>query len=419
MSSAVPLPRSPSTLLLGSAAGLFAAPGCPACRYTVESSDTYLTWFALEGHADADVLRQVCASRGMCARHTRRLFAQPGAAARLTAVYRYVVAAAADDPAAQAAACPACDQEATAEDRVLSALVDELATGSRAEYKLHGGLCLPHLRRAVRRGRGLDVRWLIRFVITRLDVAEPDPDFLAGGPDLDADDRAILRAALPAGLPEGVCPACWRAAAAERDQFAWLAAAVRGRDGTPQVDMLCARHVRDAASDRGLLAWQAQGEARRLSAVLDGKPRLLGIAPGWLSPRARRALADPDCPVCHGCKVAAADELSRLAAAVREQQGVPADSGCVPCVRHAALLCAADSVAGRLATGVLIDRCREIAIDLEGDFALRGRTGRLPELPRDVSASPDRPGGRGASAWRRAAALIDGSVLGGCPPDRR
>lgn len=56
--SAVPLPRVPSVLLLGSGAGLLEAPGCPACGYTAECSDTYLTWFALEGHGDPDVLQK-------------------------------------------------------------------------------------------------------------------------------------------------------------------------------------------------------------------------------------------------------------------------------------------------------------------------------------------------------------------------
>jgi hypothetical protein len=110
--SAAPIPRGPSVLLLGSAAALLNAPGCPVCRYAAESNDAYLAWFALEGHGDTDMLGRLRASRGMCARHTRQLLAQPGAATRLTAVYRYVVAAAAEDIGAAAAGCPACEHEA-------------------------------------------------------------------------------------------------------------------------------------------------------------------------------------------------------------------------------------------------------------------------------------------------------------------
>lgn len=413
--SAVPLPRGPSVLLLGSGAGLLAAPGCPACRYTAESSDTYLTWFALEGHADPDVLQKVCASRGMCARHTRRLFAQPGAAVRLTAVYRYVVAAAARDPGAAITVCPACEQEAAAADRVLSALVDELATGSRAHYKEHGGLCLPHLRRAVRIGRNLDLRWAIRFMIARLCLPQPDPDVLTGGPDLDADDRAILRAALPTRLPAGVCVACWNAAASESGRLAELTSERRDRPESDSAELLCALHLRDAASAGWLLARQAQREAERLVSMLDSKPRLLGIAPGWLSPRARRALADPDCPLCRDGKLAATDQLSRRRAAPHHGQSPV-------CIRHVALLRASDPPAGRMVATLLSERGREIATQLDAAFALRTPTGRAPELPRDTQREHrlgwDDAAGREASACRRAAIFLDGSVFAGCPADQ-
>jgi hypothetical protein len=414
--SAVPLPRGPSVLLLGSAVGLLAVAGCPACRYTAESSDAYLTWFAMEGHADPDVLQQVCASRGMCARHSRRLFAQPGAPARLTAIYRYVVAAAARDPGAQPAACLACDQEAGAEDRVLSALLDEFTTGCRAEYKEHGGLCLPHLRRAVRRASGTDVRWLIRFMIARLGASQPDVGLLAGGPDADADERARLRAATPRRPHPGTCPACWSAADCERRQLAGLAAA--GSDGgAPPAGLLCARHLRDAASAAEVLAWQAGQASEGLADVLGSKPRLLGIAPGWLSSRARRAVADPDCPVCRGSKLAASEQLGRLAAAVR-RHGPAGARDAAPCVRHAASLRATDAAAGRLVADLLGETGRVLVQQLDAACSQPAATGRLPELPRDVGAQR-RPGPAGAgahetAAWRRAAAFLDGSVFGAC-----
>ena len=64
------------------------------CWYSAESADAYLSWFALEGHGDIDMVTRLCRSGGMCARHTRRLMAQPGAAARLAAVFKYIVTAA-------------------------------------------------------------------------------------------------------------------------------------------------------------------------------------------------------------------------------------------------------------------------------------------------------------------------------------
>ncbi len=402
MPGAVPLPRSPSMLLLGDAAGLLATPGCPACRYTAESSDTYLTWFALEGHADPDVLQMVCGSRGMCARHTRRLLAQPGAAGRLTAVYRYVIGALVRNPGAGPAACPACDQEKAAEDRVLGTLLDDLATGQRAEYKAHGGLCLPHLRRAARRRRNQDVRWLIRFMIAQLRTPVPDPDLLAGAPDPDTDSRAGLRAALPRTAPSQACPVCWAAAAAERAHLADVRSAGSGGRGALPAERLCRQHLRDAASGPGLVGWQAGLEAERLACALDGKPRLLGIAPGWLSPRAQRALADPDCAVCRGAERAAADQLRHVASALRA--GVHSSE---LCVRHVSRLRADDAVAGRLASSELTERAQRLSSQLDADFGAATTAGRAP-------------GGRGqgASAWRRAAVFLDGSVLGGCPADQ-
>jgi len=117
MPAATPVPRGPSVLTLYSAADMLTARGCPVCRYAGEASDRYLGWFALEAHAEAGTITRLCASLGMCACHTRVLMGQPGAATRLTAVYRYIVAAARDRLAGQSAAvasCPACDHDEAA-----------------------------------------------------------------------------------------------------------------------------------------------------------------------------------------------------------------------------------------------------------------------------------------------------------------
>ena len=96
MPAATPLPRGPAVLTLYTAADLLTGPGCPVCRYASEAASRYLAWFALEGHGDAVTVTRLCASLGMCPGHTRGLMSQPGAARRLTAVYRYLVRAARD-----------------------------------------------------------------------------------------------------------------------------------------------------------------------------------------------------------------------------------------------------------------------------------------------------------------------------------
>ena len=108
MPSAAPVPRGPTVLTLYTAADLLTGPGCPVCRYADEAGDRYLAWFALEGHADAVTITRLCASLGMCPRHTRGLTSQSGAARRLTAVYRYVVAAARDRLSGRAASIGTC-----------------------------------------------------------------------------------------------------------------------------------------------------------------------------------------------------------------------------------------------------------------------------------------------------------------------
>jgi hypothetical protein len=403
--SAAPVPRSPSLLLLGSATGLLIAPGCPACRYAAESSEAYLTWFAVEGHGDAQMLRQMCSSRGMCGRHTRRLLSQPGAAGRLTAVYKYVVSAAIADPSAAPASCPACDQEVAAEDRVLGILLEEVP--DRMQYKLHGGLCLPHLRRAGRLNRKRDVRWLIRFMIKQLSEPAPSLDLIAGQPDQDADSRAAFRADLPLRRPVSgpwTCAACWAVADAERVRLADASASGESQPGTFPADCMCPLHLRDVGGGAiGMLAREAARHADRLAQTLDGQRQRLGIAPGWwLSSRARRALADPDCPVCRGSQQASAGEIDRQRIALRDAERHP-QSVLPLCVRHLSRLHAADPLAGQLAASALRGYAGQLLGDLDTAFAMR------------TWAHRNDARGLEMTAWRRAAVFLDGSVFGGCP----
>jgi hypothetical protein len=439
MPSAAPVPRGPSVLLLGSSAGLLTVTGCPACRYLAESSDAYLAWFALEGHADPDVLHRMCASRGMCARHTRRLLAQPGAAFRMTAVYQYVVAAVAQDLSAgicpRPSGCLSCDQEARAEDRVLGALLENFTAEARAQYQEHGGLCLPHLRRAAHRHRSQDLRWLIRFMITRLRAPGPGLDLLAGWPDPGAASRAAHPAGPgsgPPGGPAAACRACWAAARAETAKLAEVRPAGRGPSARPVAGSLCGPHLRDAATAErptarrprgftapaarelaapqaeGLLAGQAEGEARRLAQVLQGRPRLLGISPGWLSPRTRRALAEPDCGVCRGRDEAAASTIARLRAVLRDAAVEPAE-GLPLCARHAIRLRAVDAQAARPVLGALGGQAVRLVAQLDAAFTVQARAYAQAQHGNTRYPEPN--------AWRQAAVFLDGSVFSGCAVD--
>ena len=255
---------------------------------------------------------------------------------------------------------------------MLGILLEEVA--DRRQYKLHGGLCLPHLRRAGRLNRKRDVRWLIRFMIKQLNEPTPSLDLIAGQPDQDADSRAAFRADLPLRLPVSgpwTCSACWAAADAERLRLAdactsgeLAARTVPGRCHVPLVT--CAMLV---AGDRDA-GLEAARHSDRLAQVLDGQRQRLGISPGWwLSSRARRALADPDCPVCRGSLEAS---LTRSTANGRPP-GCRADSlaGVPLCVRHVSRLHSVDALAGRLAASALREYAGQLLGELDTAFEMQ------------------------------------------------
>lgn len=411
MPSAAPVPRGPS-MLLGSAAGLLERPGCPACRYVSETSDGYLAWFAAEGHYDADLLGRLCTSRGMCPPHTRRLLAQPGARVRLTAVYRYVVEAALRDPLARPAPCLACEQVAGAADRVLAILADDVMTQDRQAYKQHGGLCLPHLRALGRQGRRLDLLWPTRFMLSRLGEETVSLETLAGFSDSDEADREENAGAVPEhrAADRWVCAACWVAAGVERVLLAKAAAvpgsaAAPGDTGRRESAALCPQHLRDAARGRGrrsaVLAGQAGCHAARLLQVFAGRPRRLGFASGWLSPRARKAFAEPDCPVCRGVHAAGAREVARVARRITAAGSLDPDDGL--CCRHVRDLASSHASAGDAAVQAAHAHGTLLLAELVHAHAAPAR------------GSGQETGRQEPGAWRRAPVFLDGAVSGGRP----
>ena len=266
MPAAAPIPRGPTVLTLYSAADLLTGPGCPVCRYADEAGDRYLAWFALEAHADAVTITRLCSSLGMCPRHTRGLMSQPGAATRLTAVYRYVVEAARDRLRGRGdrmSRCPACERDDGAAGRALDTLLDGLdSTPVRERYRELGGLCIPHLRMASARGGHRVVGWLSETMTAAIIARPASPGWLAGT-DHDADMRALLRRTAPAIAWHGseLCVACLATGRSETD---CLGEILRASDGDqPDRRLLCGGHLNDLvvlAGQRGassMLAWQA------------------------------------------------------------------------------------------------------------------------------------------------------------------
>jgi hypothetical protein len=413
MPSATPVPRGPSMLALGSAADLLTGPGCPTCRYVAEASDRYLAWFAMEAHADPVMITRLCASLGMCARHTRGLIGQPGAAPRLTAVYRYLLRAAREQLAGpgrrRLAACPACEHDQDAAGRVLDTLLGELSDdGVRDRYLALGGLCWPHMRAAAGvRGHRRAVAWIAQAVANSTADRQAGLDVLAGGPDHDVELRARLRAALPSEgrLPRGACPACLAAARGELTELTALVRRADPGDVLRRELCLCPAHLRDAVLASGNDAaaftdWQAEGQAAGLARLAQPSAWRRGGLAGWLRGRPAPA-ATADCPVCRAREQTARQELrgDRVMPRAAAAHAPPL------CVRHVLALCAADSAAGTAAAAAAAQRAGALMEELteafrKGTWAFRHES-RGTEM----------------TAWRRAAAFLDGGVFGGCPPE--
>jgi hypothetical protein len=398
-----PIPRGPTVLTLYGASDLLTGPGCPVCRYAEEAADRYLAWFALEGHADTVTITRLCSSLGMCPRHTRGLMSQPGAAGRLTAVYRYVMAAARDrlsGRAGRVGRCPGCEHDDGAADRALEILIDGLADDAvRERYRELGGLCLPHVRSASVRGGQRLVAWLSHTAAATV-VAYPTPVGWLAGADRDAEVRAVLRRASPASARpgSGVCLACLAAGHAEQSHLDRIG---RVSDHSPDRRLLlCAGHLAELTILTGrqdaapMLAWQAGCLAASLNRV-DGIGRL------WS--RRYRADGSQGCPVCLAAEHAAQRALEDLRVSVRGSQ--PTRSWLAPlCVQHLLGLRAVDRRAAGAAVPAAAERAGTLIAELNEAFGkgtwARRQEARGPEM----------------TAWRRAAAFLNGGVFCGCPP---
>jgi hypothetical protein len=411
MPAAAPVPRGPTVLTLGTAADLLTRPGCPVCRYTAEAGDRYLAWFALEGHADTVTITRLCSSLGMCARHTRALMSQPGAARRLTAVHRYLVRAARDRLAgrpARPADCPACEHDDGAAGRSLDVLLEGLADDLvRERYRELGGLCVPHLRAASARGDRQALTWLAHTMTAAVSARPADTGWLAGG-DHDADTRLVLRSALPAAaVPgSGACAACLAAGRSEHDCLAWIAG---GGCGRPDARLLlCGDHLSDLIVLAGqpgaasLLAWQANSLAAALTRPASPLGRKPGGPAGWLRSWRRGPGPDP-CPVCLASGAAAQRAVDDLRGWLRAAH--PAPNRRLPlCVRHLLGLIAADPWAGHVAAPGAIERADMLIAELDTAFS------KGTWMHRHEATGPE------MTAWLRAGAFLDAGLFCGCPP---
>jgi hypothetical protein len=441
MPAAAPLPRRPAMLIMDGAAGLLTAPGCPVCRYAGEASDRYLSWFALEGHYDATVMDRLVASLGMCACHTRALMRQPGAAVRLTAVYLYVLRAASERLAGRAAPmpeCPMCEHREAAVGRALETVLEGLAEEPfRQRCRALGGLCLPHLNAAAQAADRGTIAWLTDTVTATLISRAPGAAWMAGDSGHDADARAVLGRATPAEAMPGsyVCTACLAAARAER---AGVAGVVDLRAANLPADaglVLCAGHLGDAAALAGrgpelatLLRWQATCQLAARSGRQAPASRSRASVISRKLRRSRGQSRQQECAVCQTRNAATRHALD----CVRQRLRTSAAAQDQPeplCVRHVLRLHAIDPWAGQVTSRHAVDAAETLIAELAEAFRKNtwnyrheaagtgsAGTGSAGTGSAGTGSAGTGSAGTEATAWRRAAAFLDGGVFCGGPP---
>jgi len=226
MSSAAP--RDSTAFEVREALGL---DGCPVCRLALRSVGRWLVSVVNEGVNDVELRNELRAARGFCNVHAHRWLTEVHSVLGTAIVYEDLLKASlreldAADKAqrvgiwraimgasgADVGSCPACRVQTQAEERFLAAL---LATVAAEPAVLDGsdGLCMRHLRAALRRG-GPGAQPLLeqtRSAIQRLlahlsEVIRKEDYRFRHEPRTDAErtapGRAVARVASAEGLVE-------------------------------------------------------------------------------------------------------------------------------------------------------------------------------------------------------------------------
>ena len=147
-------------------------PGCPVCRLVAEAVDGFLESVCYEGVNDLELREELRQAGGFCGEHASRFLGQSHGQLATAIVYRDVLVNAARRiapaprgsgigellgraPRRQAVVgdrrrCPACRIQAEATERYLQTLRARLVDAEvQGRYREGGGLCLPHLDRAL------------------------------------------------------------------------------------------------------------------------------------------------------------------------------------------------------------------------------------------------------------------------------
>jgi hypothetical protein len=202
-----------------------------------------------------------------------------------------------------------------------------------------------------------------------------------------------------------MCTACQAAA---RTEAGHLAGILRACDHDPEDRrmLLCAHHLSDLIALAGqrtlaLVAWQAGCLAAALPPPAPTPDWESGRLTIWPWSRRRPARLDA-CSLCVAHDAVERQATEDVRTSLRAARPVPGHQ--VPlCVRHLLSLKAADPRAGQLAAPAAAELAETLITELDEAFS------------KSTWARRHEAGGLEMTAWRRAAAFLDGSVLLGCP----
>lgn len=412
--------------------------GCPLCRLVLDGQAWYLDMLSHEGVNDPGLRAHLRSARGFCHHHAWQFTREVRNGAGRAMIYRDVVGAllrtlagrgAAVESLLPAGECVVCRSVAAATQRYFEVLALHLGDAElRRRYEGSQGLCLPHLRQALRLARQpADVALLLEVaqrcagglrvasrtglrphtaavvgaVAGRAGALWPHPQPLA---HFDIASSVAPGATLPPGAG---CPVCRAAAAAADACLLRLPATVHAAGPAPgpatALD-LCTAHAWRALElhTPGAAArlWQpAARAARSFLAEATGAgpsprpPGLLGRLRGRPGPgaavAARLERREP-CPVCHAQAIA---ELRAAQACLDGAAGVP-------CLPHAVL-------------------CLHIAGGRGGAALLRAQQAALQALRADLDEyirkqdfyCREAPGREADSPWRAVAQVAGAGEL--------
>ena len=146
-----------------------AEPGCAVCRLASNAVDRYLRGLLHESVNDPGVRERLRASRGFCREHSWQL-QHRGDPLSISILWQDILSldigdgsdCRAGESRRRRPSCPACEIAAAAEKRYLETLLEHMdAGGLREDYEASGGLCLPHLRTALKQSTGAVRRFLL------------------------------------------------------------------------------------------------------------------------------------------------------------------------------------------------------------------------------------------------------------------